>query len=57
MDEFIAVLRGSAAIAVPTPAQQTETDEEGFYLPGTNRHVRQMKEAVAQSRAYRKGVK
>lgn len=57
LTEFLAVLRGSAAIAVPTPPQNTPTDDEGFYSAKSRRWVEEMKDSVAKSRAYRKGVK
>lgn len=57
LTEFLSVLRGSAAIAVPAPATPTPTDEEGFYSAKSRRWVEEMRDSVVKSRAYRKGVK
>lgn len=56
MDELIAVLRGSNAIAVPSPAQPTKTLPSGNYNAATDRWLKEMEETVRISRARRKGL-
>ncbi len=55
MDEFLSVLRGSNAIAVPGAPEATKTDAEGFYLPATKRWLDEMVENERKSREYRTG--
>lgn len=56
MSEFLNVLRGSAAIAVPEPAKPDLPQHNGFYSPASNRWLNEMKETVRISRDRRKGL-
>lgn len=56
MSEFLTVLRGSNAIAVPEKPKDEKPQHDGFYSPASARWLNDMQETVRLSRARRKGV-
>lgn len=56
ISEFVSVLRGSSAIAVPSPAKTELPQHNGFYRASADRWMQEMQETVRISRDRRKGV-